>query len=127
MGRVMTNIWLLSAAVLAFFVCLLHLFAGGKIAARPLLADEKFNHIAKYTLWYAWHIVTLALLGVSIMLLLAAFAPQLIALAMAAILLVASVFLLSLIMIIKFRLKFFQFPQWLLFLPVLGLGIIGIL
>ena len=123
----MINIWLLSAAILAFTVCLLHLFAGGKIAARPLLADEKFNHIAKYTLWYAWHTVTLALFGVGVMLLVAAFAPQQTALAIAAVLLVASVFLLSLAMIIKFRLKFFQFPQWLLFLPVLVLGIIGLL
>jgi len=123
----MINIWLLSSAILAFAVCLLHLFAGGKIAARPLLADEKFNDIAKYTLWYAWHIVTLALLGFGVMLLIAAFTPQLIALAMAAILLVASVFLLSLAMIIKFRLKPLHFPQWLLFLPVLGLGIVGVL
>ncbi|MBL1431196.1 MAG: hypothetical protein COA60_006790 [Robiginitomaculum sp.] len=123
----MINIWLLSSAILAFAVCLLHLFAGGKIAARPLLADEEFNHIAKYTLWYAWHIVTLALLGFGVMLLIAAFTPQLIALAMAAILLVASVFLLSLAMIIKFRLKPLHFPQWLLFLPILGLGIIGLL
>ena len=123
----MINIWLLSAAILAFVACLLHLFAGGKVAARPLLADEKFNHIAKYTLWYAWHNVTLMLLGISVMLLIAAFIPQQIALAIAAVLLVASVFLLSLAMIIKFRLKFLQFPQWLLFLPVLGLGIIGLL
>lgn len=123
----MLNTWLLLAAILAFVVCLLHLFAGGKIAARPLLADEKFNHIAKYTLWYAWHIVTLAIFAISLMLLIAAFVPQQIALAIAALLLVASVFLLSLIMIVKFRLKFLQFPQWLLFLPVLGLGIIGLL
>jgi len=123
----MINIWLLSSAILAFAVCLLHLFAGGKIAARPLLADEKFNDIAKYTLWYAWHIVTLALLGFGVMLLLAAFVPQLIALAFAAILLVASITVLSLAMIIKFRLKPLHFPQWLLFLPVLGLGIVGVL
>jgi len=120
------NIWLLLAAILAFAVCLLHLFAGGKAAARPLLADEKFDYIAKYTLWYAWHIVTLAIFGMAMMLLLAAFCPQQIALAIAAILLSASVIALSFGMIIKFRLKLWQFPQWFLFLPVLIFGIMGL-
>jgi len=122
------NIWFFLASLASFGVCLLHLFAGGKEAARPLLATDELNKLAKFTLWYAWHIVTIVLAVMGAMLALAAIDETQIAVGWFALLLALLCVILSLGMIFHFKLKLMQFPQWLLFLSIVifgGIGVVG--
>lgn len=54
------NPYLLAASLVAFATCLVHIFVGGRIAARPLLASD-LRSLAMHTTYYCWHLVSAAL------------------------------------------------------------------
>jgi uncharacterized membrane protein YjjP (DUF1212 family) len=120
------NFWFLSAAILSTGICALHVFGGGRQAARPLLATTELDHVAKFTNYYCWHLVTIA-----IALMAAAFAfasrpeanadPAIFASATA-----VTFALWSIVMIVRYRLSPLQFGQWALFLPAGLLGAVGL-
>ncbi len=125
-GGCCMNFWFLSAAVLSTAICVLHITMGGREAARPLLATTELDHVAKYTNYYCWHLVTIA---IAVMAAAFAFASRPGANADAAIFASANaiVFALwSVIMIVKHKLSPLQFGQWALFLLVGFLGAVGL-
>ena len=120
------NLWFLSAAILSFGICALHVTLGGREAARPLLATTELDRVAKFTNYYCWHLVTIA---IALMAAAFAFAARPGANVDAAIFAsaTAAVFALwSVIMIVRHKLSPLQFGQWALFLPVGLLGAVGL-
>lgn len=119
------NFWFLAAASLSAVICAIHVILGGREAARPLLAARDIDRVAKFTNYYCWHLVTIAIAAISVAFALAS-RPQ----ADSEIAHIASGTALafvawSFIMMARYRLNPLQFPQWALFLPVACLGLAG--
>ncbi|MEO0637088.1 MAG: hypothetical protein AAFY73_10610, partial [Pseudomonadota bacterium] len=53
-------LWLWISAGLAGFICLIHIFAGGRESVPPLLSSD-MESLPKYTNYYCWHLVSLTL------------------------------------------------------------------
>jgi len=121
------NVWFLVAGIGALFICILHIFGGGKIAARPLLDAKDLSRTAKYTNYYCWHIVTIVLAVMGGMYLWAALYASGIELAFVATFLAAAFTLWSFGIVILSKGKWFEFPQWLLFAPIAALGMVGVI
>lgn len=120
------NFWFLSAAVLSAGICALHVTLGGREAARPLLAATALDRVAKFTNYYCWHLVTIA---IALMAAAFAFASRPGAstdLAIFASVTAVTFALWSIVMIVRYRLSPLQFGQWALFLPVGFLGAVGL-
>lgn len=120
------NIPFLVAGLSAAVVALLHVFLGGPAAARPLLETDKLDKIAKFTLYYCWHLVTIAIFAISAAFLVAAFDRAEQKFAVGAMMVSVAFTFWSLVMIIQHKLRFMHFPQWLLFLPVAVFGAFGL-
>ncbi len=106
--------------------CLVHLIMGGReIAARLLAAD--LHVVVKHTMYFCWHIVTIAIAGLAIGFAVAATgrSNQDLAWFMA---IGSGLFcILNIALIIKFGLNWRHHPQWLLFLPGFVFGLAGLL
>lgn len=120
------NSWFLLAALCSAAVCLTHIILGGRAAAVPLLAADGLNKVAKYTNYYCWHIVTIVLAGQALAFALVAQAPDERLLAMFTTGSAIAFFVWNLAMIAIFKLRLMHFPQWLLFIPSSGLGLMGL-
>ncbi|MBL4853643.1 MAG: hypothetical protein JKY25_05325 [Robiginitomaculum sp.] len=124
------SIWFLAAAVLSFSVCLVHVFLGGKEAARPLLDSSDLKPVEKYTNYYCWHMVTIIIAALGVMFSVAAFIPSAQELAWAASVL-AALFCgwnIGLYFWKRQELRrWYHMPQWVLFLPIAVLGAVGLL
>jgi len=124
------NIWFLGAGILSFSLCLLHIFGGGKVAARPLLDTDDLNPVAKYTNYYCWHIVTIVIAGLGVMFLFAAYYVSARELAVAASLFALSFSLWNIGLYFWAQKQFrhwYDLAQWLFFLPIWVLGFAGLL
>jgi hypothetical protein len=119
------EIWLASAAIFSMVTCVIHVIVGGRFVAQPLLQAGELGTVAKYTNYYCWHLVTIAIAAMAAAYAysaaygareLAAFA-SLEALAFAA---------WNLGLILKNGLSFIRFPQWGLFLLIAGAGAAGL-
>lgn len=121
------NFWLLAAAGLASATCGLHVIAGGREAARPLLASLDLDRVAKYTNYYCWHLVTITIAALAIAFATAAFPATSQSLAVFATGASFAFALLNLVMIARFRLPLREFGQWVLFLAIALLGLTGLL
>lgn len=121
------NIYFLIAALTSCGTCLLHIFLGGKFAAKPLLHNQDLNQVAKYTNYYCWHLVTITIAAMALAFAMAAQPGGSKDLALFATLLSALFCLLNLIMIFSFKLNKKHFPQWLLFLPGAFFGTLGLM
>ncbi len=122
------NIWYLIAGILAFSVCLLHIFLGGKEAARPLLNTTALNSVAKYTNYYCWHMVSITIAALGIMFICSGLMPQAYPLAYFATILAGLFSVWNLTLYFAKRKEFrvwYALPQWLLFLPIAVFGLIG--
>ncbi len=120
------NLWFLSAAVLSTCICALHVILGGRDVARPLLVTTELDRGAKFTNYYCWHLVTIA---IALMAAAFAFASRPGANADSAIFASAAAVtfaIWSIVMIVRHKLSPLQFPQWALFLPVGFLGAAGL-
>lgn len=118
------NIWFLAASIVSFSICLLHIFGGGKIAARPLL-NSSMGKVSKYTNYYCWHLVTITLVAIGAMFLWAAEHQGGIELAFMATGLCFAFMVWSFGIVALNKWRFFDFPQWLLFLVPMVLGGVG--
>jgi len=121
------NVFLLAAGIGTALIWALHTFAGQITVARPLLDAPDLAHTPKYTQFYCWHIVTLLLLALPAAFVLAALAPQHIALGWMATLIVAAMSLLGLALPPLAGERYLDMPQGWLFLPVALLGFAGLL
>lgn len=120
------NLHLLLAGFAALAVCLTHLVLGGREIVRPFLAVEKMPSIARYTLYYCWHLVTITLAGMALAFLMAAQPGGARALAIFATVGAASFATLNFGMNLRLGLSFTRHPQGFLFLPVAALGAAGL-
>lgn len=124
------NLWFFIAGILAFIVCLLHVFLGGKECARPLLNTNALNSVAKYTNYYCWHMVTITIMALGVMFICASFMPLGYPLAICATILAGLFSIWNLSLYFAKRKEFrawYDLPQWLLFLPIAVFGFIGVL
>ena len=120
------NFWFLAAAAVSFFTCALHIVLGGREAARPLLATTDLDHVAKYTNYYCWHLVTIVIASLGTAFAFASRPGAGIDLALFACALSLAFALWSVSMVILHRLHPLKFGQWALFLPIAILGVAGI-
>jgi uncharacterized membrane protein YjjP (DUF1212 family) len=121
----MQTIALWIACVLSLGVCALHVWLGGREAARPLL-DSELRSIPKYTNYYAWHMVTIVIAAMGAAFAYAATIPEGRDVGIAALVLAVAFTLWSLTLILwKYR-RPMLLPQWLLFLAVSVAAAIGL-
>ncbi|HBY63609.1 MAG TPA: hypothetical protein DEH78_27605 [Solibacterales bacterium] len=113
-----------SAAALA--TCAIHLAAGGKYVARPLLECRGLRPVPKFTSYYCWHIVTWMLASMAGFYGAAAALPAQWPLALAATILAAGCLVWNVALIGWQRLRPAHFPQWALFSAITAFGILGL-
>lgn len=122
----MQSLFFWAACATAFTTFCVHTFAGGRLVARPLLADQGLPAAAKWLAYYCWHLVTLMLAALTLAF--AAMAGRIIAFEVA---LPLSIFCLccsalSVAVALKGRIDPLRFPSTSLF-AVLGLlGLAGV-
>ncbi|MEL7542898.1 MAG: hypothetical protein AAGJ70_03905 [Pseudomonadota bacterium] len=119
------NLWLCVASLLSLAICLLHVFAGGRVAAQPLLASEDLGFVAKQTNYYCWHLVTLAIAAIGLALGYVAWSPEAVELGWFAVGLAASFAVWSFVLGSMRGRAYLALPQWMLFLAVVVPGVIG--
>jgi membrane-bound acyltransferase YfiQ involved in biofilm formation len=120
------NYWFLAAAILSAFTCAVHVILGGRESVRPLLAATHFDHVAKFTNYYCWHLVTIAIATLAVMFAMAARSRESDDLAVVASAVALMFTLWNFGMIARHRLHPLQFPQWALFLPIACVGFAGV-
>lgn len=120
------NIWLFTAGLFAGTVCLTHLLLGGREIVRPFLAVERMPGIARYTMYYCWHLVTITLAGMALAFVMAAQPGGARVLAIFATCGAASFALLNVAMNLRLGLSFARHPQGFLFMPVAAFGAAGL-
>jgi len=118
--------WLIAAGIASAAVCGIHVFLGGPVIARPLLQVRGLHDVARYTNYYCWHMVTMVLAAMAAGYLIAAFRPAAVELAWASTIFAATFAIWSIALVVWKRQKPFDLPQWLLFLIVAGLGLVGL-
>lgn len=116
------NLYLFLASLAALAVCLTHLILGGKEIVCPFLAVETMPGIARYTMYYCWHLVTITLFGMAFTFLMAARPSGARELAIFATAGAVSFAALNFGMNRWLKLSFVRHPQGFLFLPVAALG-----
>ena len=119
------NIYFAVAAVLSFLTTLIHLFAGGREIAVPLLESRDIQPVPKYTMYYAWHLVTIMLFVMAVTFGHSAIDQTQTVLAFYTTMLAISFMLLSLGFVVWKKQKFWQMPQWFLFLVIAIFGVAG--
>lgn len=119
------NSWFAAAAGLSAFTFGVHVIMGGREIARPLLAAREFDHVVRYTHYYCWHLVTIAIAAMAAAFGYAAWVDAAGTLALFVSVVALSFAVWSFAMIAIFRLSPFQFGQWVLFLPIALLGLVG--
>jgi len=124
----MTNWLILSSGVLAAVTAVIHVVAGGKDVARPLLKSS-MDDVVKLTLYACWHIVSVSLVLSSLALLASGVglvnAPSLVAFISTLWLLFGVVFVVVTLGVARPR-GLLRLPQWILLLPVGFLGLWGL-
>lgn len=121
------NIWLGLAGAVSVVTLFIHVFAGGKEIVRPLLAANDLDRIPKLTLYYCWHLVTIAIAAIAAGFLYSGFfagSREIVIAATGGALLFAA---LSLLIVAHRRVKPLDLPQWILFAPAGVLGLLGCL
>lgn len=112
-----------SAAALA--TCAAHTFVGGRFFARPLLASD-LRRVVKQTLYYCWHMATLAILVMSGAFAWAAADPAQANAAVIATALAGAFLILNAGQNLLMGNSFARHPQWALFLITAALGAAGL-
>lgn len=120
------NLFFAAAAALALLTTAVHLFAGGRDTARPLLAASDLDPVAKRTAYLAWHITSASLALLSGAFATAAVAPA--AWELAAFGTVASVLyaIVSVAIAVSAGADVWRLPQWLAFALIAGIGAAGL-
>ncbi len=119
------NYWFLAAGTASLITMLIHIFLGGREIVRPLLAAEGLAKVPKFTMYYCWHLVTIAILALAAGFVYAgAFGggTDIVVAAISGAVLFCGW---SLIMIVGFGLRVLHFPQWIMFATVVVFGICG--
>ncbi len=117
--------WLFIASGLSALTLLVHVIAGGRSVARPVLESE-LSAEPKYASYYCWHMVSIVIAFMALAFALPALSLASIDLAWAATLLAFLFAVWSLALTVWKRQRFITLPQWLLFLPIAVAGFLGL-
>lgn len=119
------NAWLAAAAAVAFATFLVHTFVGGREIAAPLLAAKSLPRVPRYTAYYCWHMVTLLLAAMAAALGWTALHANA-ALTVLMLALASGFALLSLGLVLRFRVSPWYLPQWTFFVVIAALTAAGL-
>jgi hypothetical protein len=119
------DLLLLAAGLAASATCLVHVFLGGRLFARPLLASD-LRPPVKHTMYFCWHLVTASLAVMAGAYFRAAFSAEAQAAAIFATALAGAFLIVSATQSIAMRLPFAKHPQGAFFLVVTALGSAGL-
>ncbi len=119
------NIYFAIAALLSFLTTLIHLFAGGKEVAVPLLEADDIRPVPKFTMYYAWHMVTIMLFVMGITFAHSAIDQNQSVLAFYTTALAGCFMVLSVLLVLWKKQEFWLMPQWFLFLIIAIFGVVG--
>ena len=120
------NWFLFAAAVVSLITFLAHLFWGGYEVVKPLLDASGIQEINKLTLYYCWHTVTLLLFGMMCAYAYLSLFQFDIPLTIVITSIAAACALLNIALIVMRRLKPLDYPQWVFFVPITLLGVLGL-
>lgn len=118
--------YLIAAAVLSFLTLGIHAFLGGRDVARPLLASKDLDVAARYTLYYGWHMITMLLVAMTAGFAHAATSARGADVAVVMSLLAGGFAVWSGVLVVWKKQRAWDLPQWLLFLPISALGLLGV-
>jgi hypothetical protein len=121
------NWFLFAAAVTSLITFLAHLFWGGYDVAKPLLNASGIEEMPKLTTYYCWHIVTVLLFVMACAFAYVALVQFDLPLTITMTSLAGSCGLLSIGLIVVRKLKPLDYPQWIFFLPMTLLAVLGLL
>ena len=116
---------LVGAAIMSLLTWIVHVFIGGAEIVRPLLASNQLNQSVRFTLYYCWHLVTIAIMGMVIAYILLAVRRGGVALAWYATITAIAFAGWSVLMIILNNLSPLIHGQWIAFLLIAAAGIVG--
>lgn len=119
------NSFLFSAAIVSLITFLAHLFWGGREVAKPLL-NADIQEGVKLTTYYCWHITSAVLWIMAVAFAYVALLQFDVPLTIAVTSIAAACALLNLGLILSRRLKPLDYPQWIFFLPITVLGVLGL-
>lgn len=119
------NAWLIAAAAAAFATFLVHTFVGGRLIAAPLLQARALARIPRFTVYYCWHMVTVLLLAMAAALGWAAYNANA-ALVVLVTALSVGFAVLSLALVVQFRVSPWLMPQWSFFVAIALLSAAGL-
>lgn len=125
MGAI-ANFWLFGAGIAAGITALIHIIAGGREIAAPLLASRDMHSVAKYTNYYCWHLVSITLIAMCAGLIWPAYDPAQSGLAVMWVVIAALFCFWSLLLVTWKKQSFLLMPQWSLFAVIAGLGLTGL-
>lgn len=111
-------------ALFAAAITIIHVVAGGREIARPLLEQGTLTPSVKFTHYYCWHLTTISLTGLSGCFAYAALSQDGRILAAFASLIAVAFCVWGLVLVFWKRQRHRDMPQWMLFL---GLAVSGIL
>jgi hypothetical protein len=119
------RVWLFAAAAVSALTLIIHVVAGGRQIARPLLADQALSADVKYTLYLCWHLVTIVL---SMMALGYVWAAMMFSREVAALLTAQAALFAAwnIGMVARHRFRVGEYPQWTLFLVICCFGCAGL-
>lgn len=110
-------------ALLAISIAALHVLAGGRDIARPLLQQQTLTPTVTLTHYYCWHMATISLVVMAGCYGYAAVSPDGRILATLATLVSAAFCVWGLALVVWKRQRHRDMPQWMLFLGLTGSGV----
>ena len=120
------NPYFLSAGVLSFAITLIHIFAGGKAIAAPMVACEALHPVVRFTNYYCWHIVSICLALLTAAFVWPAWVAQAWEAGLLATVMATGFCILGIILVLAKKQRFRDMPQGWLFFPVGLLGLLGL-
>lgn len=120
------NFWLLAAAIASAATLLIHFFIGGREIAAHLLKDDLLHPVVRMTSYFCWHLVTIMLAAMTVLLALPATGASPVILAQIGTAIAAASLLLNIGINLRFRLNWVHHIQWVLFGAVTGLAVPGL-
>jgi uncharacterized membrane protein YfcA len=120
------NWFLFIAAVASLATFLAHLFWGGHEIAEPLLNAPEIQDEIKLTTYYCWHISTILFFVMTCAYGYVALLQFDIPLTVAITSIAFACALLSIGLIVVRKLKPLDYPQWMFFIPITLLGVLGL-
>lgn len=109
------DIWFFAAGGVSALNALIHIFAGGKEVAKPLLSSTDLGTVPRLTAYFCWHITTIVLVAMAAGFLWLGYHPDDTSLAILLTGLAGAFALLSLGLVRVHRVGPLALPQWILF------------